>query len=96
MKKTLLLLPFLIFTFYVKAQNVGIGTPTPKTSLDIKGGIRIQPLYLKGSGTAIIIPDNQSNINLTGNFSGQFSATINNPKDGQKLVIDNISNQTGH
>jgi len=95
MKKTLLLLPILIFTFYVKAQNVGVGTTTPTTTLDVKGGIRNQPLYLTGSGTAIIIPDNQSNINLTGNFSGQFSATINNPEDGQRLVIDNISNQTG-
>ncbi len=95
MKQTLFLLPFLIFTFYVQAQNVGIGTPTPKTSLDIKGGIRNQPLYLIGTGTAIIIPDNQSNINLTGNFLGQFSATVNIPEDGQKLVIDNNSNQTG-
>ena len=78
-----------------QAQNVGINTPTPKTSLDIKGGIRNQPLYLTGSGTAIIIPDNQSNINLEGSFSGPFSATVNNPEDGQRLIIDNNSNQKG-
>jgi len=96
MKKTIFLfsINFIIFVA-AKAQNVGINTSTPKTSLDIKGGIRNQPLYLIGTGTAIIIPDNQSNINLTGNFSGQFSATINNPEDGQRLIIDNISNQTG-
>ena len=96
MKKIIFLfsINFIIFVA-AKAQNVGINTSTPKTSLDIKGGIRNQPLYLIGSGTAIIIPDNQSNINLTGNFSGQFSATINNPEDGQRLIIDNISNQTG-
>jgi hypothetical protein len=78
-----------------QAQNIGVNTATPKTSLDIKGGIRNQPLYLTGSGTGIIIPDNQSNINLSGSFSGQFSATVNNPEDGQRLIIDNVSNQTG-
>ena len=78
-----------------EAQNVGVNTATPKTSLDIKGGIRNQPLYLTGSGTGIIIPDNQSNINLSGSFSGQFSATVKNPEDGQRLIIDNVSNQTG-
>ena len=78
-----------------QAQNVGVNTATPKTSLDIKGGIRNQPLYLTGSGTGIIIPDNQSNINLSGSFSGQFSATVKNPEDGQRLIIDNVSNQTG-
>jgi len=85
----------LIIIVAANAQNVGINTPTPKTSLDIKGGIRNQPLYLIGTGTAIIIPDNQSNVNLTGNFLGQFSATINIPEDGQRLIIDNNSNQTG-
>ncbi len=78
-----------------QAQNIGVNTATPKTSLDIKGGIRNQPLYLTGSGTGIIIPDNQSTINLSGSFSGQFSATVNNPEDGQRLIIDNNSNQTG-
>ncbi len=77
------------------AQNAGVNTATPKTSLDVKGGIRNQPLYLTGSGTSILIPANQSNLNLSGSFSGQFSATVNNPEDGQRLVIDNNSNQTG-
>ncbi len=95
MKKTLLFFCIAFLSYTLIAQNVGIGTTVPKTSLDIKGGIRNQPIYLTGSGTAIIIPDNQSNVNLAGNFSGQFSATVNNPEDGQRLIIDNNSNQTG-
>ena len=77
------------------AQNVGVGTTTPQTTLDVKGGMRIQPLYLTGSGNSIIIPDNQSHINLEGTFTGPFAATISNPQDGQRLTIDNNSNQIG-
>ena len=77
------------------AQNVGVGTTTPQTTLDVKGGMRIQPLYLTGSGTNITIPDNESNINLAGTFTGPFAATISNPKDGQRLTIDNNSNHVG-
>ncbi len=95
MKNTLLALSLLIFTLCASAQNVGVGTNTPTTTLDVKGGFRIQPLYLTGSGTSIIIPDNQSNINLAGSFTGSFAATINNPQDGQKLIIDNNSSQIG-
>jgi hypothetical protein len=94
MKKTILLTLIGIAT-HGQAQNVGINTSSPKNTLDVKGGIRNQALYMVGSGTSIVIPDNQSNINLAGTFAGQFSATINIPEDGQKLTIDNVSNETG-
>lgn len=94
MKKLLLLSLTVLYT-NLFAQNVGINTPSPQTTLDVKGAYRNQPLYLTGSGNSLIIPDNNSNINLSGIFSGEFSATINIPVDGQKLIIDNNSNQTG-
>jgi hypothetical protein len=93
--KKLTTIIILLFGIKVFAQNVGINTTSPQTALDVKGGIRNQPLYLTGSGSNIVIPDNQSNINLSGSFTAQFSATIANPIDGQKLTIDNNSNQKG-
>ena len=41
MKKKLYLLPFVIISVFAKAQNVGIGTTTPQTTLDVKGNQRI-------------------------------------------------------
>src|ERR1700704_4910576 len=40
MKKNLLLFLFLTAVFFSKAQNVGIGTTTPQTTLDVKGNVR--------------------------------------------------------
>ncbi len=93
--KNVFILFFTFFSIFGNSQNVGINTSSPKLALDIKGGFRNQPLYLIGSGTSIVIPDNESNINLAGTFSGPFSATVINPVDGQKLIIDNNSGQTG-
>ena len=41
MKKKLGLLPFVIMPVIANAQNVGIGTATPQTTLDVKGNQRI-------------------------------------------------------
>ena len=91
MNKKLLLWIFVFTTVNSEAQNLGIGTNSPKNFLLITGGFYNQPLCLIGSGTSITIPDNQSNINLI----GQFSVTLDNPVNGQRLIIENNSNQTG-
>src|SRR5437868_2827408 len=40
MKKKILLLVLLTSAYFSKAQNVGIGTTTPQTTLDVKGNLR--------------------------------------------------------
>jgi len=37
MKKKLLFLCLLMIAFFSHAQNVGVGTTTPQTTLDVKG-----------------------------------------------------------
>ena len=41
MKIKLFRLSLLSATFFAQAQNVGIGTTTPQTTLDVKGNQRI-------------------------------------------------------
>ncbi len=93
MKKALLILSNLFLVLCVKGQNVGIGTPFPATSLDVKGGFRIQPKLIPLTASIITIPDNESNILLQAGYAGDFSVTITTAQPGQRLIIDN---QTGY
>jgi hypothetical protein len=93
MNKIVILLLFL--TNILVAQNVGINTDSPQTSLDIHGAIRIAPVELTVTGASIELPKNHSNINLIGTPSTVFTIFSNSPIEGQQLFISNNTSQSG-
>ena len=98
MKKPLLfILATILFSHLAQAQNVGVGTASPGTKLDINGAITLREgSVLIGTGaTSGTILDGYSQILVTGSPGGAF--TLSGPSTpanaGQKLVIYN--NTTG-
>ena len=93
MKNKLLLLILLFSLENSQAQNVGIGTPSPTTTLDVKGGFMVQPRLIPLTASFITIPDNESNILLQAGYAGDYSIVMAAAQPGQRLIVDN---QTGY
>ncbi|WP_198666773.1 Fic family protein [Taibaiella helva] len=76
------------------AGKVGIGTAAPGTSLDVNGAITQRETAVAVSGNAATIPDNTSQVQLTGAATAAITLTAPAaPNAGQRLVIFN--NTTG-
>ena len=74
------------------AQNVGINTPNPTSSLDINGGLRLQTETTGVVGTSVVLPGNRSNHILTGAPSGNFTITLTGTvQEGQHIIITNTN-----
>ena len=72
-----------------KAQNVGIGTNTPQTKLDINGALSARITSVAATAS-VTIPDNVTLFRLTNTAGGSSTAlTLSNPKDGQFLTVIN-------
>ena len=74
------------------AQNVGVNTTGPTSSLDVNGGLRLRSETTGVSGTGVIIPGNRSNHILTGAPSGIFTITLTGTtQEGQHVIITNTN-----
>ena len=93
MRKITLLSIFCLLILGVSAQNVGVGTATPGTKLDVNGAITLREgsLLISTGATSGIIPDGYSQVLVTGNPGGAFTLTgpTTPTNAGQKLVIYN-------
>jgi collagen type I alpha len=90
---------FIIFCFVILSAifshaQVGIGTTTPGTTLDVNGGVTFRETSVAVASNAVTIPSNVSMVRLTGVASGTISITAPAaPNAGQRLTIFN--NTTG-
>ena len=93
MKKFVLLcIGIVIMSMDAFSQNVGIGTNTPQTKLQVEGAISSTPSSLPAAA-AITIPDNTSVFLLTAVGGTQANAlTMSTPHEGQYLTIYNADN----
>ena len=88
MKKAILFI-FLLKSISTLAQ-VGIGTSTPGTTLDVNGAITSRETQVTVSSNAAAIPANTSLVQLIGTATGSISITVPAaPNAGQRLIIFN-------
>ncbi len=88
MKKILLAALLASATISLFAQtNVGIGTNTPTTKLQVAGAISATTSSAAAAST-VVIPDNVTNFDLTAG-SGPSTLSVAHPQDGQYLFIQN-------
>lgn len=89
MKNLITIFAFFISVSLVQAQ-VGIGTTTPATTLDVNGGFTIRETAITVAGNTASIPANVSLVRLTGTATGTISITVPAaPNPGQRLIIYN-------
>jgi hypothetical protein len=70
--------------------NVGVGTSTPGTTLDVNGAITNRETVLAVAGNAVTIPANVSLVRLTGAATANVAITAPAaPNPGQRLIVYN-------
>jgi len=90
MKKLFSLLTLLLFAGATIAQNVGINTPSPTSSLDINGGLRLRPAVTTVSAFSVNLANNRTHHVLAGTPTGDFTISIaGSIVEGQHLIITN-------
>ncbi len=89
--KKIFLIPILFLSLNSIAQ-VGIGTTTPGTTLDVNGAITNRETQIAVSSNTATIPANTSMVQLTGTATAAITITAPAaPNAGQRLIIFNNS-----
>jgi len=87
--KSVYLTSLLFISQLVVAQNVGIGTATPDTKLDIEGAISMK-IQSVAAGATITIPKDVSIVRITDDAANAANVTTTtSPQEGQLLTIYN-------
>lgn len=85
----------LIFLFSMataSAQNVGINTPSPTSSLDINGGLRLRQENTAVSGTSVMLTSNRAHHVLIGSPTADFTIAFSDAtQEGQHLILTNTT-----
>jgi len=81
-----------VLTVDLGGQQVGIGTNTPGTALEVNGAVTYTPTtYAAGSTTFTLNPGNSSYMRITTTLGGAtMSGIANGLKAGQFLIIENV------
>ena len=83
----------LFYFFFIAesfAQNVGINTPTPTSSLDINGGLRLRQLLTPVTGASVMLTSNRAHHVLSGTGTGDFTIAFTDATlEGQQVIITN-------
>jgi hypothetical protein len=80
----------LLCAYVSYSQNVGIGTASPGTKLDVNGALTYRETVVAVSSNAATIPANVSQVQLTGSATATIAITPPTPPNaGQVLVIYN-------
>lgn len=93
--KTIKLILFCLIFGSGYAQNVGINNTDPQTALDINGALRIRPQTVVIADGIADVGGGLSNIVITGFASLPFVVKVDEPKDGQLLIINNTTTAQG-
>lgn len=82
------------FSLFAQNGNIGIGTTSPGTKLDVNGGITMRETILDASSGTATIPADVSQVKLTGTPTGVVSITAAAaPNAGQRLMVYNSTAQ---
>ena len=92
MRKPILTLTIIAYSLCAMSQNVGIGTNTPGTKLDVNGAITVRETSVAVSNNAATIPANVSQIQLTGAATATITLSAATPPNAGQLM--NIYNNT--
>jgi hypothetical protein len=95
MMKALLFLVVCYLCTTLHAQNVGINTPTPTSSLDINGGQRLRSATTTVSGASVMIASNRAHHVLIGGSVDFTISFIDATLEGQHVIITNNTSYKG-
>ena len=96
MKKIIPVVCLVVISLIGSAQNVGIGTASPNTKLDVSGAITLEETVPAISSNIAIIPPNVSQIQLSSTGGATGTVTLTGPSSAYAGQLLHIYNNSGY